>query len=116
MRRTLFAMCFLSLAAEKSFAKEPFAVMGMGTATCAEITRMHPVEKTPVGAIVFSWAQGFMSGLNVDRIMHKEQLQDLSAVTTAGQLAFVLNYCEKNQLKTFSEAVLALYSALPRIP
>lgn len=99
-----------------SFAKEPFASAGFGSATCAEIARLHPADKTPIGAAVLSWAQGFMSGINISHLGHKEPLRDLGDVTTGGQLAFLLNYCDGNQLHSFAQAVLALYAALPEIP
>lgn len=112
----LLTLCFLALPCSASFSKEPFAYSGFGSATCAEIARLHPADKTPIGAAVLSWAQGFMSGINISHLAHKQPMRDLGDVTTEGQLAFLLNYCDENQLHQFASAVLALYGALPEIP
>ncbi|CAN7354281.1 hypothetical protein LJR234_002157 [Mesorhizobium amorphae] len=114
--RWLLTLGFLAFPCGDAFAKEPFAYSGFGSATCAEIARLHPADKTPMGVAVLSWAQGFMSGLNISHLAHKQPMRDLGDVTTGGQLAFLLNYCDKNQLDGFASAVLSLYGALPEIP
>ncbi|PBB94806.1 hypothetical protein CK224_30000 [Mesorhizobium sp. WSM3862] len=65
---------------------------------------------------VLSWAQGFMSGMNMLHMAHKEPLRDLGEATPKAQLAFLLNYCDKNQLHDLVRATLSLYGALPEIP
>ncbi|WP_136618577.1 MULTISPECIES: hypothetical protein [Mesorhizobium] len=89
--------------------------MGFGQSTCAEITRLKPVDRTPEAAAVMSWAQGYMSALNIDHVRNGKPFQDLGAVTISGQLAFMLNYCDKNPLKQFGVAVHSLYISLPQV-
>ena len=57
-----------------------------------------------------------MSGMNMLHMAHKEPLRDLGDATPTAQMAFLLNYCDKNQLQSLVEGVLSLYGALPEIP
>lgn len=112
----LLSVGVLSLTCGASCAKEPFAYTGFGTVTCAEITRLQPADKTPTGAAVMSWAQGFLSGMNINQLAHNEPMRDLGVLTTEDQLGFLLNYCDKHQLHQFAQAVFSLYGGLPQIP
>ena len=57
--------------------------------------------------IYFSWAQGYMSGVNLAAgINNKDYLPaNLSAMTIAAQQRFIRDFCDRNPLKDFREAV-----------
>jgi hypothetical protein len=63
-----------------------------------------------------SWAQGFMTGWNVGARLTGQQQANLSAVNHSAQQAFIINYCDRNQLHLYMQAVIDLYISLPKIP
>jgi hypothetical protein len=62
-------------------------------------------------AFVFSWAQGFMSGVN-SAPMLSGQGTDLAASATNVQQAFIDQYCDQRPLATYVQAVLSLYDTM----
>lgn len=120
MTKSATAFGLLLIFSGQSFAAE-FAISGLGATTCAEITQMHPAfVATPEGAAILSWSQGYMSGINFDRIANElhngaqgQAIKNLNGTTPEGELAFIANFCERNQLKPLHAAVEALFIALP---
>lgn len=83
---------------------------GVGTQTCAVFVAHYKGSIRSLENFYFSWAQGYMSGLNVavgsEAGNHKPA--DLNAIAPATQLRFIRDYCERNPLKRYSTAVEAL--------
>jgi hypothetical protein len=83
---------------------------GAGTQTCAVFVAHYKGSIRSLENFYFSWAQGYMSGLNVavgsEAGNHKPA--DLNAIAPATQLRFIRDYCERNPLKRYSTAVEAL--------
>ncbi|WP_171892219.1 hypothetical protein [Mesorhizobium erdmanii] len=119
--RFAIALGALLIFGSHSYATE-FGLMGEGTSTCAEILQLHPAFGNDGGAVVLAWAQGYMSGMNMDRVVNKahkiaqgQPIKSLGDVTIQGQMAFLLNYCENHPLAHFTLAVQELYVALPDV-
>ena len=91
------------LAAEKA------AWSGSGTMACAEVTgalQLHPEDEN----LFFSWAQGFMSGLNTDLLKHGET--DLNGLPLDAQKQFVRSYCKEHPRAAYFEAVFKLFDKM----
>jgi hypothetical protein len=91
------------LAAEKA------AWSGSGTMACAEVTgalQQHPEDEN----LFFSWAQGFMSGLNTDLLKHGET--DLNSLPLDAQKQFVRSYCKEHPRAPYFEAVFKLFDKM----
>ncbi|MER8591811.1 hypothetical protein NKH33_09435 [Mesorhizobium sp. M1182] len=110
MKKCALVLAFLGLISQNSFA-EAIAGSGLGVLTCAEITRMHNQDDTEVYTLI--WAQGYMSGANVERLVRRENTRDLGAVSRSGQRAFLLNYCDRHPLERYWVAVKGLMDSLP---
>ncbi|MER8406966.1 hypothetical protein NKH16_19920 [Mesorhizobium sp. M1307] len=111
MKKYALILAFLSLISQNTFAAD-MAGSGLGVLTCAEITRMHN-QDGGTEVYTFVWAQGYMSGANVERLVRRENTRDLGAVSNSGQIAYLLNYCDRNPLEPYWFAVKVLMDSLP---
>ena len=92
-------------------AAEKAAWSGSGTMSCAEVTgalQQHPEDEN----LFFSWAQGFMSGLNTDLLKHGET--DLNGLSLDAQKQFVRSYCKENPRNAYFAAVFKLFDKMRR--
>jgi hypothetical protein len=100
----------LSLPA-RSIAAEKAGWSGAGTMACGEVAgaiRQHPEDEN----LFFSWAQGFMSGLNTELLKHGET--DLNGIPLDEQKQFVRSYCGRKPRAKYFEAVFKLYDKMRR--
>ena len=58
----------------------------------------------------FSWAQGFMSGLNTDLLKRGET--DLNGLPLDAQKQFVSSYCKEHPRAPYFEAVFKLFDKM----
>jgi hypothetical protein len=101
----------------------PWGFMGLGQSACPDFivnVQLSKADKkdyrgnlsgSPLLGL-FSWAQGYMSGLN-NFILPKKQLNGISQ---AAQIDELYNYCKAHPDKTFSAAVNKLLDTLPVFP
>jgi hypothetical protein len=94
--------------------KDDYTSVGAGVSTCAEVTAY--VNDHPDKAIMFfSWAQGFMSGLNVQKGLARQKSHDLGAMSTSDQQERLKSVCDQNPTATYGSIVLAFYNSLPEL-
>jgi len=90
-----------------------YTSMGEGSVSCAVFGEDYRKAPTEVEARYFAWAQGFMSALNF--LSHgaggKESI--MNATPLADQKRFVRDWCNKNPLANYYEAVFKLMDSLP---
>jgi hypothetical protein len=101
-------LSLLSVSAQ-SIAAEKAGWSGSGTIACAEVTdaiQQHPEDEN----LLFSWAQGFMSGLNTDLLEHGET--DLNGLPLEAQKQFVKSYCKERPRSPYFEAVFKLFDKM----
>jgi len=101
-------LSLLSVSAQ-SIAAEKAGWSGSGTIACAEVTdaiQQHPEDEN----LLFSWAQGFMSGLNTDLLEHGET--DLNGLPLDAQKQFVRSYCKEHPRAPYFEAVFKLFDKM----
>jgi hypothetical protein len=92
-------------------AAEKAAWSGSGTMSCDEVTgaiQQHPEDEN----LFFSWAQGFMSGLNTDLLKRGET--DLNGLSLDAQKQFVRSYCKENPRNAYFAAVFKLFDKMRR--
>ena len=90
-----------------SMAAEQFQSMGAGTKSCAVFARTYKDKPKTADMIYFSWAQGYMSGVNLAAGINNKDYRpaNLNAMTVAAQQRFIRDFCDRNPLKDFREAV-----------
>lgn len=94
--------------------RDDYTSVGAGVSTCAEVTAY--VNDHPDKAIMFfSWAQGFMSGLNVQKSLTRQKSHDLGTLSTSDQQERLKSVCEQNPTASYGSIVLAFYNSLPEL-
>ncbi|HEV3114345.1 MAG TPA: hypothetical protein VGY99_27990 [Candidatus Binataceae bacterium] len=94
----------LSLAAEKA------AWIGTGTVSCADFGAAYRENPKTNENLFFSWAQGFMSGLNTDLLDHRET--NLNELSMGTQKQLVRSYCSDHPHAAYFQAVFNLYNRM----
>ena len=92
------------------------ALMGAGATPCAGYSEAFRQSGMDAEAVFFSWAQGFMSALNLIRMERKEPLYDLSAVSVPEQGARLRKLCADKPLVPYAYAVEDLMKTFPELP
>jgi hypothetical protein len=93
---------------------EEIAAQGVGTLTCRQFANMYRGHPELVENVFFTWAQGFMTGVNYAKIAAHSKSANLGTMTTAKQKSFIRSYCDAHPSEVFLEAVTNLYFQLPR--
>jgi hypothetical protein len=87
------------------------ALAGAGAISCAVYGQDFKRDPLDFGNFFFSWAQGFMSGLNT-RHFGTHDTTDLQPASYPpdAQERFIEGYCDQHPLATFVDAVMMLWS------
>ncbi len=92
-------------------ADEKQYLAGAGSVSCGKFLEDKEVFANLLDAEYFSWAQGFMSGLNYEFIMDSaETVTDLS--DHEAQQISIENYCKENPLELYAAAIFNLWDEL----
>ena len=85
-------------------------VAGAGGRSCGKFLADSETGREILGAFYFSWAQGYLTGLNTKYLLCQELSTDLSDV--AAIKFWIKNYCEENPLDQYLMAVTKLWAEL----
>ena len=104
--RVALCLGFMALSSPVT-AAEQYQSMGAGTKSCAVFARTYKDKPKTADMIYFSWAQGYMSGVNLAAGINNKDYRpaNLNAMTVAAQQRFIRDFCDRNPLKDFREAV-----------
>src|SRR6476660_6908690 len=104
--RAALCLGFLALSSPLT-AAEQYRSMGAGTRSCAVFSRTYKDKPKTADMIYFSWAQGYMSGVNLAAGINNKDYRpaNLNVITVAAQQRFIRDFCDRNPLKDFREAV-----------
>jgi hypothetical protein len=70
---------------------------------------MYALDPENAEGFFFSWAQGFMSGLNAASLQSQGQSRDLSSMPPEEQERFIRDYCNDHPLASYVTVVVQLY-------
>lgn len=84
---------------------------GIGVSTCSEFSKEYSIESKNAELMYFSWAQGYMSGMNAASVVVEHAYMDLSGEITTQEL-YLREYCHNHPLAYFADAVADLYARL----
>jgi hypothetical protein len=104
----------LSVIGSFDAAAQQFLAMGAGTKSCAIFARTYKDKPKSAEMIYFSWAQGYMSGLNRTAGADNKDSRpaNLNVLSVAAQQKFIREFCDRNPLKDCREAVDALLASI----
>ncbi len=112
---SVWAVLFVIATGEASAQQPHAAMMGAGSATCADYAEEYRRDPDTANHLYFSWAQGCRSGLNFE-LSPKRPMHDLNALTIAEQLDHLRRFCDQKPLSLFAAAAQNLFKALPTLP
>lgn len=118
MKRTILLTITLLVGIHNAANAEHFkaATMGAGKSTCAQFAEKYAASPDIVEDIFFSWTQGFMSGLNLEKIVTHRPSHDLNSITINTQQQIIREYCSAHHLDDYARAVFQLYYKLDTMP
>jgi hypothetical protein len=92
---------------------DPVGVAGAGARSCAEIAQFSRQNPDQASAMMLSWAQGYVSGLNVAGGASGREVRDLAGMNTKDAEWVIRNYCDQYPASDLATAVMELYKTLP---
>jgi hypothetical protein len=110
--RVLLAVCFAIALDGVAWAQQHFDTRGVGLGSCAEYAELYQKSPEAIDNMYYSWAQGFISGVNAGL---EKDFFDLNALTTDQMKRFIRQYCDAHPLASYRNAVGELMNSLPII-
>jgi hypothetical protein len=102
----------LSVTVSPARAEEKWASMGAGVTTCAKFGQF--MKQYPDDILFFTWAQGYLTGLNVHMELSGLPFTDYKAITTDEENRRIMAYCDKHPLALYMTAVENLFAEMRR--
>src|SRR5687768_5009634 len=113
MRLTIAIGCSALAFSSSSLTAQVHGFQGAGVSTCGTFASHYKSSPEFYENYYFTWAQGFMSGLNAHFGNVTSEVRDLNAKSTEDQARAIRDYCDKHPLQIYIEAVRANYFSLP---
>lgn len=110
MRRAILIIGAFLLSA--TAAQAGYSSMGVGTATCAQFAQQFTKNPSLAEAMFFSWAQGYMSGLNELYWRQTHRTKNMQSITLVDQKARLRTYCAEHPSAIFMTAVTTLFLSM----
>jgi hypothetical protein len=123
MFRVLVFAPLLALAALPAYAKSPSSklitntafIVGPGSETCKAFTDLDKEAPEFSKAMFLSYAQGFMTALNMSRSLNGLPAHTLKGLSPDDQMRHLVYYCGNHPTENFISAINSLYDDLPEI-
>lgn len=113
MLRSLMMGAFLLIIGTTTCFANEFVLWGMGASSCGDFAKNYAAGHEGMEWTYFSWAQGFMSALNLASSSEKHKYHNLAAVTADDQMRFLRAYCDQHPLGDYVDGVFALMETIP---
>ena len=106
------ALSMMSLVATAASGKDERAAhIGPGAQPCSQYAQDVRAQGKSARMFYYTWAQGFMSGLNTaPNVLDKPA--DLFGRSIDAQLSYIDQYCDQHPLGGYAQAVIWLYDAM----
>ena len=115
--RMIAIIAFCAIAVETAAGEPQALLMGAGIGTCAEFAQSYSRDPEGTMAVYFSWAQGFMSAMNIARRAGNKSTRDLNGMPLSSQHERLRYFCsQKPPDEPFYSALKDLLDLLPEIP
>jgi hypothetical protein len=92
---------------------------GIGMHTCGEFAKAYVAHPDVTEDLYFTWAQGFMTGLNFMATVVKlpaREIRGENMDSMKSYHSYIRTYCDSHPLAGYLEAVSSLWRSLPSIP
>ncbi len=86
---------------------------GPGMQSCGEFSRLYATNPTATEDLFYTWAQGFMSALNLSFVSTTRAYRFIDPDGMAGYKLRLRSYCDAHPPSQYVQAVMDLYNSLP---
>jgi hypothetical protein len=87
--------------------------LGPGMQSCGEFSRAYATNPTVTEDLFYTWAQGFMSALNLSFVSTTGAYRFIDPNGMAGYKLRLRVYCDAHPPSSYVQAVMDLYNSLP---
>ena len=94
-------------------AEERIEQMGLGLQSCGSFAKTFQADPDLTETMYFSWATGFMTGMNLAAAASNNKIRNLGATSMEEKQRVMRRFCDQHPLKAYKDGVLELYFALP---
>ena len=115
MKQILFILGLLILSATQASADDTDKTgiaEGAGTYTCGEFGRFYANDPSSE-KLFFSWAQGFMTGVNLSISGQTGNHKNLDTKSSDDQMTDIRRYCDAHPLGFYLDAAMDLFHNFP---
>ena len=97
-----------------SFSSHAFGQgLGPGMLSCGEFSRAYATNPTATEDLFYTWAQGFMTALNLSFVSTSGAYRSIDANSVTAYKLRLRAYCDAYPPSQYVQAVLDLYNSLP---
>jgi hypothetical protein len=89
--------------------------MGPGAGTCGLYAQQYQADPANTESFYFTWAQGFISGMNTLSLSAGGPIVDMDATPIEAQRSRIRAYCNAHPLSDYDAAVFDLYASLAKV-
>jgi hypothetical protein len=89
-----------------------YPIQGIGSNSCAQFAADYRKNPEIWEISYFTWAQGYMSGLNISAMGAGNRPRDLAGDYSA-QKQKIRSFCDQSPLKSYMSAIIDLWKNLP---
>lgn len=86
---------------------------GLGVHSCAEFAKSYAANPVVTEDLYFTWAQGFMSGLNLSLVSNTGSFRYIDGNDMASHKLRIRSFCATHPLAPYVGAVMDLLNSLP---
>jgi hypothetical protein len=90
-------------------------IYNLGKSTCGKYLEQNRVNAQHADDMFFSWANGYLSGMNEAIASTGQPRHDLGATSAESKAKFIQDYCKEHPLGDYLNSVLALMRSLPLV-
>lgn len=113
MRLYLSFLVLIAVMGRPVTAAETGQGYGLGMHSCAEFARAYAANPTVTEDLYFTWAQGFMSGMNLMAIAMRLPFRNIDGNGMAIHKSRIRSYCDAHPLAPYAAAVSTVYESFP---
>jgi hypothetical protein len=88
---------------------------GLGMRSCAQFAGDYQAQPTVAENTYYVWAEGFMSGLNLESTVARLPNRNLASIDMQAAQVEIRSYCNAHPLAPYYGAVVEIYNKLPML-
>ncbi len=89
---------------------------GIGTQLCREFSQAYSTNPTVTENIYFTWAQGFITALNLANVAIIHVYRDINGDNLQAHKGYIRTYCDAHPMRPYMTAVMELYNTFSPKP